>query len=125
MSTTTTNQNSTAGFPWERLGEALAKDWWLLALRGLLGVIFGIIALVMPVATILALVLLFSAYMLVDGCFSLYAAVRAMRRRDSWGMPLPKVSPALPQACSRFFGRESPSSPSCCCWRHGRSYPAA
>jgi uncharacterized membrane protein HdeD (DUF308 family) len=88
MSTTTASRSSTSGFPWEHLGEALAKDWWLLALRGLLGVIFGIIALVMPVATILALVLLFSAYMLVDGCFALYAAVRAMRRRDSWGMAL-------------------------------------
>jgi uncharacterized membrane protein HdeD (DUF308 family) len=42
----------------------------------------------MPVATILALVLLFSAYMLVDGCFALYIAVRAVRRRDSWGTPL-------------------------------------
>jgi len=88
MSTTTAHQKSTAGFPWQRLGEALAKDWWLLALRGLFGVIFGGIALVMPVATILALVLLFSAYMLVDGFFSLFSAVRAMRRRDSWGMPL-------------------------------------
>jgi uncharacterized membrane protein HdeD (DUF308 family) len=88
MSTTTASNHSTSDFPWERLGEALAKDWWLLALRGLLGVIFGIVALVMPVATILALVLLFSAYMLVDGCFALYAAVRAMRRRDSWGMAL-------------------------------------
>lgn len=88
MSTTTANQNSTAGFPWQRLGEVLAKDWWLLGLRGLLGVIFGIIALIMPVATILALVLLFSAYMLVDGCFALFAAFRAMRRRDSWGMTL-------------------------------------
>jgi uncharacterized membrane protein HdeD (DUF308 family) len=89
MSTTTANpQNSTSDFPWRRLGEALAKDWWLLALRGLLGVIFGIVALIMPVATILALVLLFSAYMLVDGCFALYSAFRAMRRRDSWGMPL-------------------------------------
>lgn len=88
MSTTTAHQNSTAGFPWERFGAALAKDWWLLALRGLFGVIFGGIALVMPVATIIVLVLLFSAYMLVDGCFSLIAAVRAMRRHDSWGMPL-------------------------------------
>jgi uncharacterized membrane protein HdeD (DUF308 family) len=88
MSTTTASDHSTSDFPWEHLGEALAKDWWLLALRGLLGVIFGIIALVMPVATILALVLLFSAYMLVDGCFALYAAVRAMRRRESWGMAL-------------------------------------
>jgi uncharacterized membrane protein HdeD (DUF308 family) len=88
-STTTANpQRSTSDFPWERLGPVLAKDWWLLALRGLLGVIFGIIALIMPVATILALVLLFSAYMLVDGCFALYTAARAMRRRESWGMPL-------------------------------------
>jgi uncharacterized membrane protein HdeD (DUF308 family) len=88
MSTTTATQNSTADFPKGRLGEALVKDWWLLALRGLLGMIFGSIALLMPVATIVALVLLFSAYMLVDGCFSLYAAARAMRRRDSWGMTL-------------------------------------
>jgi uncharacterized membrane protein HdeD (DUF308 family) len=88
MSTTTASPSSTSDFPWERIGEAMAKDWWLLALRGLLGVIFGIIALVMPVATILALVLLFSAYMVVDGCFAFYAAARAMRRRDSWGMPL-------------------------------------
>jgi uncharacterized membrane protein HdeD (DUF308 family) len=88
MSTTTASPNATTDFPWPHLGEALAKDWWLVALRGLLGVIFGIIALLMPVATILALVLLFSAYMLVDGCFALYAAVRAMWRRESWGMTL-------------------------------------
>jgi uncharacterized membrane protein HdeD (DUF308 family) len=89
MSTSTANrENSTSNFPWERFGEVLSKDWWLLALRGLLGVIFGLVALFMPVATILALVLLFSAYMLVDGCFALYIAFRAMRRRDSWSMPL-------------------------------------
>jgi uncharacterized membrane protein HdeD (DUF308 family) len=89
MSTTTVNPND-SGSPafWRRLGEALAKDWWLLALRGLLGVIFGIIALLLPVATILALVLLFSAYMLVDGCIALYTAARDMWRRESWGMPL-------------------------------------
>jgi uncharacterized membrane protein HdeD (DUF308 family) len=89
MSTTTaTPDKSTSDFPWQSLGEVLAKDWWLVALRGLLGVIFGIIALVLPVATILALVLLFSAYMLVDGGFALYTAVRAMRRRESWGLTL-------------------------------------
>jgi uncharacterized membrane protein HdeD (DUF308 family) len=87
MSTTTANPH-TSDFPWERLGEVLARDWWLLAARGVLGVIFGIIALLIPVTTILALVLLFSAYMLVDGCVALYTAARAIRRRDSWGMPL-------------------------------------
>ncbi|MGZ3289606.1 MAG: HdeD family acid-resistance protein [Xanthobacteraceae bacterium] len=40
----------------------------------------------MPVATILALVLLFSAYMLVDGAFAVYAAIRAGQQGDSWGL---------------------------------------
>jgi uncharacterized membrane protein HdeD (DUF308 family) len=43
----------------DALGAALAHNWWLITLRG---VLLGIIALIMPVATILALVLLFSAY---------------------------------------------------------------
>jgi uncharacterized membrane protein HdeD (DUF308 family) len=67
------------------LGAALARNWWLIALRGALGVVFGLLALILPFATILALVLLFSAYMLVDGVFAIYAAVRAARQRENWG----------------------------------------
>jgi uncharacterized membrane protein HdeD (DUF308 family) len=67
------------------LGAALARNWWLIALRGALGVVFGLLALLLPFATILALVLLFSAYMLVDGVFAIYAAVRAARQRENWG----------------------------------------
>jgi uncharacterized membrane protein HdeD (DUF308 family) len=70
----------------DTLGAALARNWWLIALRGVLGVVFGLIALLMPVATILALVLLFSAYMLVDGAFAIYAAIRAGQQGDSWGL---------------------------------------
>jgi uncharacterized membrane protein HdeD (DUF308 family) len=89
MSTATANNpNSASEFSGKRLGEVLAKDWWLFALRGLLGVVFGIIALVMPVATILALVLLFAAYMLVDGIFALCTSIRAMLRRESWSLSL-------------------------------------
>jgi hypothetical protein len=61
-----------------RLNAALVQNWWLIALRGVLAVVFGILALAMPVATILALVLLFSAYMLVDAAFSF------TRRRSRW-----------------------------------------
>jgi uncharacterized membrane protein HdeD (DUF308 family) len=64
----------------------LVRDWWLIALRGVLAVVFGIIALAMPGTTILALVLLFSAYMLVDAAFAFVAAFRAARRGESWGM---------------------------------------
>jgi uncharacterized membrane protein HdeD (DUF308 family) len=64
----------------------LVRNWWLIALRGLAGVIFGLVALILPFDTILALVLLFSAYMIVDGVFSIIAAVRAARRHDRWGL---------------------------------------
>jgi uncharacterized membrane protein HdeD (DUF308 family) len=72
----------------DSLGVALARNWWLIALRGVLGVIFGVIALIMPAATILALVLLFSAYMLVDGAIAIYAAIRAARKQEGWGFLL-------------------------------------
>jgi uncharacterized membrane protein HdeD (DUF308 family) len=72
----------------DNLGAALSRSWWLITLRGVLAVIFGLIALIVPAATILALVLLFSAYMIVDGVFAIYAAIRAGRRQESWGLLL-------------------------------------
>src|SRR3954447_21590467 len=55
----------------------LAQNWWAVAIRGVCGIIFGLVALFLPDATILTLVLFFSAYMLVDGIFGIVAAVRA------------------------------------------------
>jgi uncharacterized membrane protein HdeD (DUF308 family) len=65
---------------------ALAPNWWLFLLRGILGIIFGCLALIFPGPTMLSLVLLFSAYMLVDGVAGLISAVRAMRYGDRWGL---------------------------------------
>ncbi len=67
--------------------EALVRNWWLFTLRGVLGIVFGLIALIFPGPTILSLVILFSAYMLVDGVFGIISAVRAIRRKeDRWGL---------------------------------------
>jgi len=49
----------------------LTRKWWLLALRGMVAVLFGLAALVWPGATLKALVLLFGAYALVDGLLAL------------------------------------------------------
>jgi uncharacterized membrane protein HdeD (DUF308 family) len=68
------------------MSAALILNWRLLALRGLLGVILGVIALVFPGSAILAFVLLFSAYALVDGVFCAVAAVRSARRGQQWGL---------------------------------------
>jgi uncharacterized membrane protein HdeD (DUF308 family) len=64
----------------------LAGNWWLVALRGVLAILIGVIAFAAPAATMLSLVLLFSAYMFVDGVFAVMAAVRASRSGERWGL---------------------------------------
>ncbi|MBO0711206.1 MAG: HdeD family acid-resistance protein [Acetobacteraceae bacterium] len=64
----------------------LARNWWAVALRGVCSVIFGLIALLLPGIAIASLVLLFGAYMLVDGVFAIISAVRAGRRHERWGL---------------------------------------
>ncbi|EKS41543.1 HdeD family acid-resistance protein [Afipia broomeae] len=63
----------------------LAQNWWLFTLRGLFAIIFGCLALAFPGPTMLSLVLLFSAYMLVDGIAEIISAVRAIHRKTRWG----------------------------------------
>jgi uncharacterized membrane protein HdeD (DUF308 family) len=53
----------------------MVKHWWSLAGRGVVAVLFGILTLVWPSLTILALVLLFGVYVLIDGVMSLAAVM--------------------------------------------------
>ena len=45
--------------------------WWALGLRGVLAILFGLAALLRPGLALEALILLFGAYALVDGAFSI------------------------------------------------------
>ena len=62
----------------------LARNWWLLALRGVAGILFGIVAFVWPGATLAALVLVFGAYVFVDGIFAVVAGIGMRRQMDRW-----------------------------------------
>jgi uncharacterized membrane protein HdeD (DUF308 family) len=57
--------------------EHLARHWWMLTVRGVLAVLFGVIALIWPGITLLVLAIVFGAYAFVDGAFAAAAAVRA------------------------------------------------
>lgn len=83
---TSTTFNSNADFNIDSASSMLAKNWWLFLLRGIFGIVFGLLAFLFPGPTMLSLVLLFSAYMLVDGLVGIISAVRAMRRKDQWGL---------------------------------------
>jgi uncharacterized membrane protein HdeD (DUF308 family) len=55
----------------------LARYWWALALRGLFAVLFGLLTFFIPGITLLALVLLFGVYALLDGIFDIVSAFRS------------------------------------------------
>ena len=75
-----------AGFfaPSGVMSRFLAANWWAVALRGVFGILFGILALLLPGMTLLALIFWFAAYMLVDGVFAIVAGVRAATHHERW-----------------------------------------
>jgi uncharacterized membrane protein HdeD (DUF308 family) len=62
---------------------AATGHWWALALRGVLAILFGLAALLRPGIALEALILLFGAYALVDGVFSIVGVFGGARG----GMP--------------------------------------
>ena len=61
--------------------ERMSRDWWIIALQGVAAIVFGLLALIWPGITLLALVFLFGAYAIVDGVLALARGFR----RDSGG----------------------------------------
>ena len=55
----------------------LARNWWLVEIRGVAAIAFGLLAFLWPGLTLLVLVTLFAAYMLIDGIALLVSLRRA------------------------------------------------
>jgi len=60
-----------------------ARNWWLFVLRGVAAIVFGIIAIVYPDATITALAIVFGIYAIVDSVGSFASAI-GHRNADGW-----------------------------------------
>jgi uncharacterized membrane protein HdeD (DUF308 family) len=58
----------------------LAQHWWVVLLRGIAAILFGLMAFAWPGLTIAVLVLFWGAYALVDGIFAVVSGIRA-----KWG----------------------------------------
>ncbi len=72
--------------PMDSMSASLARNWWAVALRGVVAILFGLAALLLPGAAIGSLVLLFAAYMLADALFGIVAGLRAAARHERWGL---------------------------------------
>jgi uncharacterized membrane protein HdeD (DUF308 family) len=62
----------------------LSRNWWLVALRGVLAILFALLAFFWPGITITVLVFFFGAYALVDGVIALGATFSAIRHNARW-----------------------------------------
>ena len=57
----------------------MAKNWWILFLRGIVAIGFGVLVFIWPGPTLLTLVLLFGAYAFVNGLLALvFGGARAL-----------------------------------------------
>jgi uncharacterized membrane protein HdeD (DUF308 family) len=70
----------------DALSEVLADNWWAVGLRGILGILFGLICLFTPGVAVAVFVIMFAAYMLVDGAFAIVAGIKAARNGERWGL---------------------------------------
>jgi uncharacterized membrane protein HdeD (DUF308 family) len=70
----TTRTHSSSSSPLALL-PALAENWLLLLLRGIVTIAFGVLAFIWPGLTLLTLIFLWGAYAIADGVFALGAAV--------------------------------------------------
>lgn len=68
--------------------QTLSKYWWLIALRGLFAVLFGVMAFIWPNLTLVALVFLFGGYALADGILAVVAGLTRSGKNQRWWMLL-------------------------------------
>ena len=62
--------------------DLLSRYWWTLVVRGVIALIFGILAFVWPGLTLASLVILFGAFVLMDGIFAIVGAIGGWGERD-------------------------------------------
>jgi uncharacterized membrane protein HdeD (DUF308 family) len=68
----------------ENLAETLSRNWWVLLLRGIVAILFGVLTFMRPGISLASLVLLFGAYALADGVLGAWTAISHRKDRENW-----------------------------------------
>ena len=66
------------------LSKLMLSYWWVLLLRGVLAILFGIAAYAWPGMTLVTLLTLFGAFALVDGIFNVFHAFSGRKEDEHW-----------------------------------------
>jgi uncharacterized membrane protein HdeD (DUF308 family) len=72
----------------DRPAAALARDWWVFLVRGIVAILFGILAFVWPAITLYTLIILFAVFAIADGILSFGRAYTASKQGQKWIWPV-------------------------------------
>ena len=73
----------------ENIGAQVAlRNWWMLALRGVFAILFGLVALLLPGIALLAFIYVFAAYAIIDGIVAVIVSIRERGSLSRWGWVL-------------------------------------
>jgi len=64
--------------------DALKEYWWVLLVRGLLAVAFGLVAVAWPDLTLFWVIMLFGVYVIGDGLAEIWSGFQNRSRHDRW-----------------------------------------
>jgi uncharacterized membrane protein HdeD (DUF308 family) len=68
----------------KHLASILSRTWWVMLLRGLIAIAFGVLTWLQPAISLAALVLLFGAYSLADGILGVWTAIAGRKEHEDW-----------------------------------------
>lgn len=71
-----------------RMGTLMARNWWTIALRGLIAVLFGIAVFAWPGISLVVLVNLFGLFALIGGFLFFIAGIKQRRTDEPWWLLL-------------------------------------
>ena len=91
----------------------LADNWWLLLLRGIAAIVFGVLAFVWPVLTLLTLTFLWGAYAIADGILA--RGKRSPVKAVMWDRVSGLPSLASPGSSPGYWLLRGPASLHWCC----------
>jgi uncharacterized membrane protein HdeD (DUF308 family) len=66
------------------MDKTFSRHWWLLAVRGIFALLFGVLTFIRPISSLFALVILFGAFALVGGAVNLAMSIRPSRVGPRW-----------------------------------------
>ncbi len=86
---------------------------------------FGVLAFVWPMATLLVLALFFAASVLIDGVFTVIGAMRVRGRADNWWLWLLLGILGVVAGAIGLFAPAAAAAAMVLCWRRTRSRPVS